>query len=349
MNSRVIKFVAGGGKTTYSEDYLKNNKNGLYIAFTNSVVECLNGKGYLSKTIDSLFSSFIIPKFTSIIPLIATGSKIRFIETSKLPPNLIGVSNIHIDLNGDIYNRSKKTNINIMFDNNKLHNMPYFKNGQIIKYIFGKEELRLTNELRAELSTYLLNKYTKEIIEFLSSRFSYVIIDEAQDLSGYREIFADIIYNSNIYLIILGDDNQNIIGNGVWFEKLDTDEKRNISYRCPENNCKWIREKLEIKIYGNSDYSEFKIINYDEIFDYDDGDRFLLYSLKSGKNKEIVEKWKGPKSTIKTAKGSTIDSDIVIIGNDLSTKNLYTAITRTTKNVYSTVKKVKKRERRSFI
>ena len=62
MNSEIIKYVAGGGKTTYSANYLKNNKNGLYLAFTNSVIEDVSKKGFLSKTIDSLFISFIIPK-----------------------------------------------------------------------------------------------------------------------------------------------------------------------------------------------------------------------------------------------------------------------------------------------
>ena len=29
MNSKIIKFVAGGGKTTYSQKHLKENKNGI--------------------------------------------------------------------------------------------------------------------------------------------------------------------------------------------------------------------------------------------------------------------------------------------------------------------------------
>ena len=71
MNSKVVKFVAGGGKTTLSKEILRNESNGLYLAFTNSVVKEINDEGYLSRTIDSLFQSFIIPKFTSLIPLIA--------------------------------------------------------------------------------------------------------------------------------------------------------------------------------------------------------------------------------------------------------------------------------------
>lgn len=51
MNSQVVKFVAGAGKTTFSENYMKDNKNGLYLAFNNSVVDELKNKGYLCKTV----------------------------------------------------------------------------------------------------------------------------------------------------------------------------------------------------------------------------------------------------------------------------------------------------------
>ena len=113
MNSEVIKFVAGGGKTTLSEKILKEQGNGLYLAFTNSVVEEISNKGYLSRTIDSLFTSFIIPKFTSFIPIIASGSKVKHIDTTILPNHLTGIANIKIDKDGNIYNKSKKLNINI--------------------------------------------------------------------------------------------------------------------------------------------------------------------------------------------------------------------------------------------
>ena len=92
MNSEVIKFVAGGGKTTLSEKILKEQGNGLYLAFTNSVVEEISNKGYLSRTIDSLFTSFIIPKFTSFIPIIASGSKVKHIDTTILPNHLKGIA-----------------------------------------------------------------------------------------------------------------------------------------------------------------------------------------------------------------------------------------------------------------
>lgn len=339
MNSKIVKFVAGGGKTTLSERNLKDKDNGLYLAFTNSVVKEINDKGYLSRTIDSLFQSFIIPKFTSLIPLIANGSKIKFIESEKLPNYQKGVANIKLDSEGNLYNKTKKLNVNINTSNKDLQNMDSKESIGFIKYIFRTDELRITNEFRSNLADYLINNYSKEIIDILSKRFSYIIIDEAQDLKNYRENFAKILYNSHISLILLGDDNQNINGGGKWFESLSSDETKNKSIRCPENNCKWIRENLDIEIYGNKNYSEFKIIRYEDVLIYDDGNRTLLYSANTGNNKEIIYSWSGPKNTIRSAKGSTIDNDIIIIGNSMNRKNYYTAITRTTKNVYSTVTK----------
>lgn len=339
MNSEIIKYVAGGGKTTYSANYLKNNKNGLYLAFTNSVVEDVSKKGFLSKTIDSLFISFIIPKLCCIIPLASNCSKVTFVENDKLPNYLKNVSQLRLDENGNIYNKSKKLDVNINTSNEFLHKMSDFPNSKAIKYIFDKNCLRLNHIFRSELCEYIIKTYPNEIIELLSDRFDFIIIDEAQDLSGYRETFANLLYNSHIKTIVLGDDFQNIINNGIWFEKLIADKYETKSHRCPETNCKWIRDNLNIEIYGNSNSSIFAIINYNEIKQYDDGEKFLLYFAQSPKNKEIIRNWSGPKDTIKSAKGKTINRDIVIIGNKMSDKNLYTAITRTTKNVYSTIKK----------
>ena len=338
MNSKVIKFVAGSGKTTYSKKYLKENKNGIYLAFTNSVVKDVKNSGFLAKTIDSFFLSFLIPKFSSVIPLIASGSKVIFTDAKHLPKYLIGISNIHIKEDGKICNQGKDTGIDLKITNEQLHRMGNFPNSKVIKYIFSKKELRLTDKLREELSLYLLKNYENDIIDLINSRFSYILIDEAQDLNGYREIFAKVIYNSDIKLILLGDDNQNINGGGDWFATLNADCSQNKSHRCPENNCEWIRNNLGIKIYGTNNNSKFERIEIMDTHKFDDGERTLLYSQKSGKIKDIVDNWKGPKDTIRSAKGSTIENDIVIIGNILNTKNYYTAITRTKKNVYTTIK-----------
>ena len=340
MNSRVIKFVAGGGKTTYAEQYMKKNKNGLYIAFNNSVVEELKDKGLLSKTIDSLFISFIIPKFISVIPLIYSGAVIKYIDNKQIRLDLKGVANIKIQVDGKIYNKGKYTGINLNITNKELHAMPFFKNNKFIKFIFSKDTLNINDQQRSELALYIIKKYPNEVIKILEKRFTYIIIDEAQDLKGYREEFAKLIYNSNLQLILLGDDNQNINGGGKWFSNLIANDIKNKTFRCSETICKWIRENINIEIFGEVKDGKYEKINHKNVLNYNDGKRVLLYYSNIGKNREIIKEWKGKKSTIKKAKGSTIEEDIVIIGKSMDVKNLYTAITRTKKNVYSTIEKI---------
>ena len=340
MNSRVIKCVAGAGKTTTSYEYMQLHKNGLYLAYNNDVVDMVSRKGLLSKTIDSFFQSYIIPKFINIIPLIGSNKKISYVNIENLPSYLRGIGQIKIDSNGNIYNQTKKTPITLNDSNYYLHSLKDFPNASFLRYIFSKNELRLTNELRSELSNYLIENYPDLIIDLINSRFSYIIIDEAQDLKGYRERFGQLIYESSIELIIIGDDNQNINGGGGWFESLHADDVKDYSHRCPEINCKWIRENLQIDIFGNESESKIQIIQQEDVLSLDDGIRTLLYSQSSGSNKAIIDGWNGPKMTIKSAKGLTIENDIVIIGKTLSKRNLYTAITRTKMDVYSTVKQL---------
>jgi len=339
MNSKVIKFVAGGGKTTESIKILANNKNGLYLAFTNSVVSDIKNKGYLSKTIDSLFEGFIIPKFTSVVPLISSGAKICY-RVSDEKSFFKGIGNIKINKDGTICNKSKKTVINMKLENSDLFKMKKFTNDVFIKLIFSETSLNINDQHRAEISSYLINNYPKEIVEILRNRFSYIIIDEAQDLKDFREEFARLIFSSEINLFLLGDELQNINGGGTWFGNLDSNVVKKVSYRCPENLCKWIRDNLKIEIYGNKDFGEYIKIDYNDVLNYDNESRVLLYNSNIGKNTEIISKWKGPKDTIKKAKGRTIKEDIVIIGETLNRKNLYTAITRTKKNAFSTINKI---------
>lgn len=329
-------MLRGGGKTTDSIEYIKNNENGIYLAFNNKVVDTISNKGFLSKTIDSFFVSYIIPKLTHLIPLINNGSKISFVSSELLPDYRKGVLNIKIDENGDIYNKSSNTGFNLRLSNDDLYEMPYRTNLNIIKEIFGKSELTLTDTLRSCLCHYLIKNYPTNIIEIIEERFSYVIIDEAQDLKDFREEFADLLSHSKTKLIVLGDDNQNINGGGNWFENLKPTSTKDKSHRCPEINCLWIRENLKIKIFGNDGDGGINLISMEKVGDYDDGNRTLLYDSKRGAVKNVIENWKGPTCTIKTSKGQTINNDIVIIGKTLNIKNMYTAITRTKKMVYLT-------------
>ena len=336
MSLKVIKFVAGGGKTTESLSYLKANKNGIYLAFNNKVVDEISNKGCLSKTIDSLFVNYIIPKLVELVPLISNGCKIEYINTANLNNNLKGIANIHIHKDGKIFNRKTATKFDLSIRNTDLHNFKNEKNLIFLKNIFCKDKLVLTDQLRADLSSYLINQYQEKIISLMEKRFSFVIVDEAQDLKDFREEFVKLISDSKIDVIVLGDVYQNINGGGKWFGDLNATKSKNKSFRCPDNICKWLREKLGIEIYGNQNHGEVIKIHTSDVLKYDDSKRFLLYYSKSKLNKNIIENWSGPKSTIKKAKGETIDSDIVIIGKKLDFKNSYTAITRTCKTAYIT-------------
>lgn len=338
MNSKVIKLVAGAGKTTYSIEYLKAHPNGLYLAFNNSVVDAVSARGFAARTIDSLFQSYIMPKLTAIIPIIAKEVQIKYLDTKKLTGYLSGVGNIHITSDGRILNRTKDTGISLETTNKQIYSMD-FTNSLFIRKIFEMDCLNLTDSLRAEFSDFLIANYGPKIVHFIEQRFSYVIIDEAQDLSGFRENFAKLLFDSPIDLIVLGDDKQNINNGGEWFENLEPNEIKNKSFRCPEENCKWIRENLDIDICSDIPGGGYFSITFSDAMSYDDGRRTLLYNAKHGKAiTEIVNGWTGPKNTIKGAKGETIDSDIVIIGKELNDKSLYTAITRTRRCVFSTIK-----------
>ena len=336
----IIKCVAGAGKTTESINYLKENHNGLYLAYTNSVVDKIKYKGYLSKTIDSLFLNYIIPKFVNVIPIIAKNSKIKYVDSNNLKDYQKSILNISIKDNGDIYNKSKKTFFSLNTKNEDLHKNNKILNQKVLAQIFLKDSLLITQNLLDDISNFIIKNYKEEIKFIMQSRFSYVIIDEAQDLKGFREEFAQLLLDSNISLIIFGDDNQNIINHGKWFESQNATKNKYFSHRCPENICKWIRNNLEINIEGNDNNYDCYKIEKREIEKLNDGQRVLLYVKKTDSIEELLKKWKGQKFTIKTAKGSTIYDDIVIIGDNMNKKNLYTALTRTTKNAYFTIKKI---------
>ena len=343
MNSEVIKFVAGAGKTYWSVEYLKANRNGLYLAFTNSVVDDLSYGGAISRTIDALFISFLFPKTFSAIPIIQRGSEIQYLNTVDVTnPILKNIGKIHIDKNGDIYSGNKLLPVSLNTPNTALHNMAYFPNLPTLKAIFGRRQTQVSDSLREDLMAYLIAKYPEQLIYFIKTRFDYVIFDESQDLGGSKETFAKLLYNSDIPTIFLGDENQRIMpGSGNWFEVVQATETQNQSRRCPEENCKWIRESLGIEIYGDTSKAGSVVtVRLEDVKELDDGLRVLLYQSKRGKLTNLIENWSGPKSTIGSIKGSTIDCDIVIAGKSLNRRSYYVALSRTTKIAYTMIEKI---------
>ena len=339
MSSKVINYVAGGGKTTYSRKLMQDRENGLYLAFTNSVVNEMKFSGVLSLTISSLFASYILPKMFSYIPIIADGSSLEY--NKGFSQKYKQLNSIRIDERGTLWSRSGKIKeVSLCTENTKLH-AASFKNSYSIQKIFSKSSVLVNDTQRDKLSHYLVKNYPDTIVKLLQDRFDFIIIDEAQDIkSGFMEDFAKLLHGSCIELILIGDPYQNVNNGGEWFGSLKLTERRqNVSYRCPDANCKWIRDNLKIDIRGNNSYGGYYEVNKEDVLKYDDGNRHLLYVSMSKKD-TVIGQWKGKKTTIKSAKGSTIQDDIVIYGNTLNKKNMYTAITRTTKKVFSTVEKI---------
>lgn len=343
MNSEVIKFVAGAGKTYRSMEYLRANSNGLYLAFTNSVVDDLSYGGAISRTIDAIFTGFLFPKTFPVIPIIRRGSELQYLNTADVTnPVLKNIGKIHIDKNGDIYSGNKLLPVSLNTPNAMLHNMAYFPNLPTLKAIFGRCQTLVSDSLREDLMTYLITKYPKQLIYFIKTRFDYVIFDESQDLGGSKEAFAKLLYHSDIPTIFLGDENQRIMPNsGNWFQEIKATEIQNLSRRCPEANCKWIRENLGIDIYGDTrKVGSVENVRLEDVKELDDGRRVLLYQSKRGKLTNLIESWSGPKSTIGSIKGSTIDCDIVIAGKSLNRRSYYVALSRTTKIAYTMIEKI---------
>lgn len=338
-SKRVIKCVAGSGKTTDSIMFMKSNKNGLYLAFNNKVVNEISNAGYLGLTIDSLFFSYILPKMLTFIPLAANCKGIVLNQEAKRESiQKKNARNISFDLDGTIRNRNSIVNTTL---NDAVESITTrrFPNRDALKYIFNNE-LHVTYDQAGALGGFLINKYPEQILWILRSRFDYIIIDEAQDLKpGFREDFAKLLYDDDFPVRLLGDSNQNINSGGDWFTQLEPDEEKNQSYRCPEGVCEWIRRVVGVDIHGKNSDGIVRKVTVETIKDLDNGRRVLLYYTKRSNN-EYIDNWSGEVYTIKKAKGLTIKQDIVILANDLKTNNLYTAMTRTTSNVYMTVTKL---------
>lgn len=338
-SKRVIKCVAGSGKTTDSIKFMQSNKNGLYLAFNNKVVNEIANAGYLGLTIDSLFFSYILPKMLTFIPLAANCKGVVLNqEATRESIQKKNARNIKFNPDGTIKNQTSVVNATL---NDAVESITTgrFPNRDALKYIFNNE-LRVTYDQAGALSGFLINKYPEQILWILRSRFDYIIIDEAQDLKpGFREDFAKLLYDNDFPVRLLGDSNQNINSGGDWFAQLEPDEEKNQSYRCPEGVCEWIRQVVGVDIHGKDSDGIVCKVTVETIKDLDNGRCVLLYYTKRSNN-EYIDNWSGEVYTIKKAKGLTIKQDIVILANDLKTNNLYTAMTRTTSNVYMTVTKL---------
>lgn len=339
MNFQKISFVAGGGKTTFACKYLSKHNGGLYLAFNKKIVNELDSRGFLSRTFDSFFQRYIIPKCVELIPIISKKSIMKYLDerTKELHKQLKGVCSLSIDMAGNVLYKGFKTGVTLYDTNYSIGIKKNEKYYRTIYNAFGYSCTWITDELRKGIMNFLLNKYVDIVVALIKKSFNFVIIDEAQDMKNHIELFAKTLIDKDIKVILYGDEYQNINQGGHYFESLPTAETKDITYRCAEGVCSWIRNKLGIQIFGQNKPGNYIQINLAEIENYDNGNRTLLYQKIAPYNEKILKNWSGVIYTIQESKGMTIDGEIVILGKTLSKKFLYTAITRGTSNVYSTI------------
>lgn len=338
MNSEVIKYVAGGGKTTYSRQLLRENPRGLYLTYNNAVKDEISSEGFLALTIDAFLTGFIIPKAVSKIPLIPEGVKIVL---SKEGGYRAGCRNITIRNDGSVWNGSKIIkSVNLYTEYDSFLAKGNFPNKKFLNMIFTPDSLSISHQQRDQLASFAIINFKQYILDIIRQRFSYIIIDEAQDIKLPKEPLVEALWASDIPTIILGDENQNINNGSEWFSGLEATKSELKSYRCGEGLCRWIRGNLKIDINGVEKETSYTTISFNQLDDLNDGERVLLYKAKKGSAiKDALSRWRGPSRTIQNAKGATIDQDVVIIGKTMNKRFLYTAITRTRGNVYSTIVK----------
>lgn len=344
MNYQKISFVAGGGKTTSACNYLSKYSGGLYLAFNKKIVSELDSYGFLSRTFDSFFQRYVIPKCIELLPIISKKSTIKYADerTQELHKYLKSISSLSVDANGNIFYKGVITgatlrDTNYLIKTKKDAGEKYYKT---IYNAFGYSCTWITDELRKGIMIFLLNKHVDLVINLIKKRFNYVIIDEAQDMKNHIELFTKALIDNNVKVVLYGDENQNINQGGHYFESLYTTETQTLSYRCSEGVCSWIRNELNIPIIGQDKPGCYKQVDLAEIEKYDNGNRTLLYQKIAPYNEKILRNWSGETYTIQESKGMTIDGEIVVLGKTLSKKFLYTAITRGTSNVYSTIESI---------
>lgn len=73
--------------------------------------------------------------------------------------------------------KSKLLPVDIHTKNEVFHSMHHFSNLDNLKLIFGIENVLLTQTLRADIASYIINNYQEEIVLYLKERFDFIIVD----------------------------------------------------------------------------------------------------------------------------------------------------------------------------
>lgn len=143
-----------------------------------------------------------------------------------------------------------------------------------------------------------------EFVEWLNSKITFILVDEAQDLTKLEyDIFDLLIEKTDIKLFLVGDPRQNIFGfNGGSYQHLATFLKKHesihsemvldISYRCPEEILEKLNkfEFLDCKNYPiqSQKQGKIKIIEFDHKLHEAKGVIELVKNINDYKNSAIL-------------------------------------------------------------
>lgn len=355
MAGKVILAVAGAGKTFYICNAVDPARKNLLLAFTRENVKNLNRElirrfGYVPEktfvmTYHSFLHQFLIRPYEQTI--------------------FKAFSAIYRETNGVTLKSPPESSISTK-SGGYIKNPQYFKVGSIHHYMNSNCEYYCT--LMASLLMYLPARCLKQILQNFSRFFDDIYIDEFQD---FRQKEYELLLNickvcERVTMVgdyyqhsVSGQNNSgkpygtrtNIIDYEAFIKEL---QKQNIevdnttlsySYRCSENVCKYIRERLGIYIKGNKERKGDIIVLDDsskDIWDIIEDDSIckLVYNNASKKLFKCTN-WS-------YSKGNTYKDICVVLTKDtvpvLSgkiekisqiTKNkLYVALTRSSGNVY---------------
>lgn len=229
MDKRVIFAVAGSGKTTYIIDQLTLVDNALVITYTTSNVENIRNAiirkwGYFPKNIKLLTYFSFLHSFC-FKPILANKHKTKGIYYK---PN----SNVYAKGDDRFISKGKR-----LYSN------------RISKFL---EEKGVLNDVNNRLSKY----------------YSVLYIDEIQDFAGNDFNFLRSLAKSDMNILMVGDFYQHTFDtsrdgrvNSTLHNDLDKYQKSfenmgllldtttlSKSYRCSPTICKFITEKIGIKI-----------------------------------------------------------------------------------------------------
>ena len=356
MDKRVVLAVAGAGKTYTLCKNIDENKRNIILAFTNQNIKNIikelneNHDTTLENTYVYTFDSFKYNFFIRAYePIIARHFGIKTFVSKGVslitpPPKLI---------NG-YPNRNYKNNK--IFEHYVIGDKYYCDNlSELILQVKKGKEYNLFDIAMKNINNF----------------FDYIYIDEFQDFRQHNyELMEKIIKKSN-NIVLVGDYFQHSVNarnnTGKPFKVGNTKETRKIityeeyikllenlklkvdtetlkkTRRCPEDICKFIREKFNIEIYADNDNKGNVIFleNNDKIKEIIENDKIIKLVESDSKNYKFnCINWGYSKGdtyndicTILTDRFKNLKEEKNIKYSSIVNK-IYVALTRTKGNLY---------------